>query len=315
MRLGGLTLFQTLDVDQFLDLLNNFHPSEGEGAMPEALIRINVAEESSVQNSPRTWVDDLLNLAADSSGDTEVPHPQPPSRANLPRVSSVPEILRAWVDQWIDSARSSSGYEDPRNRSFKNSPDVASAVCAFSGSERFVLLPQHSSLYPRLVELKGPELLGLRRSRAVDETLAQAYLTFFLLSDIRFTLAKCRKVRCGRYFLLKQWNRAYKNGTICAGCKPAIRTAEALKGTRIRRSEAAEKLHRLVARRFSAQIRKTRLWQKDERLKHAIADFLNPEIKKSKLLRPVYKDGITSKWVARPENWPAIERFVRENAR
>jgi hypothetical protein len=314
-RLDGLTLFQSFDVDQFLDILNNFDPPEVEVAQPRPLIRVNLRKESSLDQISTPWVDQLLSSMVGSSGYPEPAKREPLLRANLPKVSSVHEILRAWVDQWIDSARSSSSYEDPRNRSFKKSPDVANAVYAFSSSQRFVLLPEHKSLYPRLVELKGPELLGLRRSHAVNETRAQGYLIFFLLSDIRFTLAKCRKERCGKYFLLKQWNRGYKNGTICPDCKPAIRMAASLEGTSIRRSEAAEGLRKLVARRFSAQIRKTTLWQKNERLRHAIADFLNREIRKAELLRAVYKKGITSKWVARRENWRAIERLVQESAK
>jgi hypothetical protein len=225
---------------------------------------------------------------------------------------STPEVLRGWIDEWLDSGRGKDGVEDPRDRNFKQAEGVALAAYEFSKRGKILLLTDSNGLAPWISkyesELTGTlrPLLGVR-----NEDYAREQLVFFLLSDLRFKLAKCRKEGCGTYFLLKHWNRQYKRGTLCDSCKRSRSKESAIKATAEVRDHAKAQLHDFAAKKFAKQILRTPDWHKQKALKNAISKFLCAKIERSELLRTVYKSGVTGKWVSRSENWNAIDTAAK----
>ena len=204
------------------------------------------------------------------------------------------------------------GVDDPRDRNFKMSERVAAAVYEYSKQGKILLLTNSNSLAPWLARFDREPSTPLRALIGPrPEDYAKEQLVFFLLSNIRFKLAKCRKEHCGTYFLLNHWNRRYKGGTLCDSCKRTRSEASAMKATADSRSTAAAELHKFVARKFAKQIRSAPGWQKQKELKGRIAAYLNAKIERSESLRAVYKRGITGKWVARAENWNEIDTILK----
>jgi hypothetical protein len=222
------------------------------------------------------------------------------------------EILRGWVDEWLDSAKDEHGGEDPQKRSFDKANGPALAALEYSEQGRFHLVASGNSLRPwfdtfeREPTTPYRALLGPR-----PDLYAKQQLVFFLLSDVRFRLAKCRKEHCGTYFLLKHWNRHYAGGTLCDSCKRSRSEQSAIKATAEVRELAKAQLHYLAATKFAKQIRSSPDWHQQKELKVRLANFLNTRIERSDALRAVYRDGITAKWVSRFENWNAIETAAK----
>jgi hypothetical protein len=155
---------------------------------------------------------------------------------------------------------------------------------------------------------RKPRLLFGPRS----EDISREKLVFFLLSDLRFKLAKCRKDGCGRYFVLKHWNRHYKLGTLCDTHQRSRSLESAVKATADSRRNAAKALHGLAAEKFANQITAAPNWPIDAKLKEKVVLYLNDEIHRSDSLKAVYRDGITGKWLARSENWKAMVLEARK---
>jgi hypothetical protein len=221
------------------------------------------------------------------------------------------ELLRGWVDEWLDSGKDDSGVEDPRERNFGKARGTASAA---REPRNFRLVGSGNSLSPWFDTYdKEPtgSLYPLIGQPPRSTEYAREQLVFFLLSDVRFRLAKCRREHCGTYFLLKHWNRQYKRGTLCDSCKRSRSEESAIKATAQVRDDAKAELHNLAARKFAKQIRSTSRWHQQKELKDRIADFLNAKIERSDSLGAVYKKGITGKWVARSENWNGIETTLK----
>jgi hypothetical protein len=278
-KLEDLNLVQGLDIDKFLELLNR-------NATPQMPLL------------PQT---PLLS----------------PKPSDLPQFEYTPppttqEILRGWVDEWVDSAKDEHGGEDPRERNFDKARGAALAAHGYLERRKFHLVASGNSLrpwfdtYERAPTIPLRALIGPR-----PEHYAQEQLAFFLLSNMRFRLAKCRKETCGTYFLLSHWNRRYKRGTLCKSCGRSRSLESAVKATAEVRKDAATQLHSLAAKKFARQIRSTSRWHQQKELKDRIADFLNAKIERSELLGAVYKRGITGKWVARSENWNGIETALK----
>jgi len=229
---------------------------------------------------------------------------------------SVSEIARGWVDEWLDSGRDKTGTEYPLWRSFKRAQNCALAARQHSQHGRVELMPYESGLELRFAEYDEPSTESLRPLLGTrDEDYAREQLVLFLLTGLRFMLAKCRKEECGTYFVLRHWNRKYKDGTLCDSCKRSRSQDSAVKATAEVRKDAASQLHQLVAKRFSKQIRRIPDWHKQPELKGAIAEYLNQQIERSESLRAVYlngkREGVTGKWVARSENWNGIETALK----
>ena len=276
--LGSLKLGQKVDIDKFLALLNRRGP-QGKPL------------------SSQKW-DDIPAMDYLHSPTTQEPTTQ--------------ELLRGWVDEWLDSGRGRDGVEDPRERNFKKADGAALAAFKFSMHGKLLLLTDSNSLTPWISKYEGEPTGTLRPLGGPrNEDYAREQLVFFLLSELRFKLAKCRKEHCGTYFLLKHWNRQYKRGTLCDSCKRSRSLESAVKATEKVRGDAAGDLHKFAAMKYAKQISGTPDWHTQKALKNAIASFLNAKIERSESLRAVYKRGITGKWVARSENWNGIETALK----
>jgi hypothetical protein len=225
--------------------------------------------------------------------------------------TSTTEILRSWVDEWLDSGKAEDG-DDPRRRNFEAAEKAANAAFEFASGRRIGLIGYKGNLEPviRKYEKTPPGTLRpLGGPRAED--YAREQLVFFLLSPVRFGLAKCRTVDCGAYFLLEQWNRIYPNGTLCKDCKRKRSQESAKAATARERSDVKLALQIGVASRFGKRIRRNPLWYRDETLKGQIAEFLNAKFGDREVVRAAYPKGITGKWVANAKNWKPIEEAAK----
>jgi hypothetical protein len=241
-----------------------------------------------------------------------------PLNGLLPRMSlAVPpisEILREWVDEWLDSGRTLDGVERPVGRQFREDGRIRLVVFEYSKRNRISLLGTSEGLklwFDPYGERKGrPFILGVR-----NEDIAREKLVFFLLSDLRFKLAKCRQDGCGKYFALKHWKRTYKRGTFCSDCQRARSQESALKATAGDRTDAGWMLCHLAAKKFARQIEKSPDWHKSPPLRASVLKYLNARIERVNLLKAVYlsgpRQGITGKWLSRASNWKAIESIAK----
>jgi hypothetical protein len=235
----------------------------------------------------------------------------------LPRMAivlPVSEILREWVDEWIDTGRDPNGAESPAERHFNDDSKVSSVVYDYSKRNRISLLGISNTIElwfsPYETHNGRPRILGVR-----NEDIAREKLVFFLLSEFRFKLAKCRRDGCGKYFALKHWKRTYKRGTLCSECQRTRSQESASKATSEERIQAGWMLCQLAAKRFSKQIQKSPDWHKEAPLRASLLKYLNTRIERVDLLRAVYlsgpRRGITGKWLSRASNWKAIESIVK----
>lgn len=226
-------------------------------------------------------------------------------------IRSTHEVLKLWIDEWLDTGRSEYG-EDPRTRSIQTAENVMLAVYEFCKRGRAILMPEGNSLGLWLVKYDPEPKSTLRPAFGPrPEDYAREHLVFFLLSELRFTLAKCRGEHCDTYFLLKHKNRLYKRGTFCDSCQRHRSQRSARQATVREREDVKLTLHRGVARRFGKDIRRNPLWHRDEGLKEKISLFLNTRFGEKELVRAAYPKGITGKWVANKKNWDPIERAAK----
>jgi hypothetical protein len=228
-----------------------------------------------------------------------------------PRVS---QFLRGWVNEWISSAVSVDGTEKPSERKFEKDGNLGKVVLDYSKQNRIELIAAESGLH--LFFAPYPQKPGVAALAGIPSmTLAQESFVFFLLSELRFRLAKCRKEGCDRYFVLKHWTRTYKRGTFCPSCQRARSLESASRSKSGDRARAEEKLTELAARRFAKRIRANRNWSQDKALKDSLVKFLNGRIERDDLLRAVYfgsgRRGITSKWLGHAKNRNKIEAIVK----
>lgn len=143
------------------------------------------------------------------------------------------------------------------------------------------------------------------------DAVASEKLVLFLLSVLRNRLAKCRNGECGKYFVLKQWNRTYRRGTLCAKCQRARSLKSAMKATAEGRDKAESELHSMAAKRFRPQILQKADWHRDAKLKDHISRYLTARIKRSLFLFKAYPAGVSGKWVATYSNWSALEAAAK----
>ena len=168
------------------------------------------------------------------------------------------------------------GGEDPRDRNFDKAPGAAQATYEYSTQGKLHLLANGNSLSPwfETYDRKPATTVSLRLGGQGQEQYAKQQLVFFLLSNVRFRLAKCRKERCGTYFLLKHWNRPYTSGTLCDLCKRSRSEESAIRATADVRKWAKAQLHDLATKKFANQIRSNPDWHQQKELKDRIASFL-----------------------------------------
>lgn len=273
--LDSLRLVQSLETDKFLELLNRKETQ----AKPILLRPMK-----------------LLRPTLTTATTPQVSYVPPPT---------VSQILRGWVDDWLDSGREDGG-DFPEKRTFDRARIAAVEAYKFSERGNLRLVSRGQTLVPWLETKEEPNkfefLLEAKR-----ESFARQQLVFMLLSDLRFKLAKCRYEKCGTYFELKHWKRAYRKGTLCDSCGRSRSLESAKSATALERKMAKERLYKLAAKRFAKPISKNPNWYGDAKLKASIAEFLSVKIKASESLRAVYPKGIQGKWVANVKNWKPIE--------
>jgi hypothetical protein len=225
--------------------------------------------------------------------------------------------LRGWVDEWIDAGKRPDGFESAAQRHFTKGCSIRDVVCRYSQINRISLIGTGNAVYLHLSSYdernEKPYVPGrLYPPRHDAEDIATEALVFFLLSDLRFRIAKCRRSECGKYFVLKYPNKEYKCGTKCNACQRVRSLESAKKVTSDARKNAKNLLHRLAAQRFGARIRQKAAWHRDAGIKASLVDFINLRIGQDELLQSVYRNGITAKWLSRAQNRNAIEAVVKE---
>jgi hypothetical protein len=244
-----------------------------------------------------------------------------PATSTARKRKTLSEFLRVLVDEWIDSGVHSSGSETACDRNFEKSPAVSSALSSFSQSGHLMLLPYGKT--PSLwLEQKHMEYVGKKHDPRFDyvqpldltfDEIAQAEMTFILLSDLRWRISKCRK--CGVYFLLKHLKRTYSGGIKCELHSQQARQETQQQATAEARTNAEVLLHKLAAAKFQKRISGVVGWQNDRALKVSIAEYLNTQIQRSDAMRSIYfneqRKGLTGKWTAQTKNWQGIDRAVK----
>lgn len=237
--------------------------------------------------------------------------------------------LRGYVDEWLDTGVASDGVEDPRERDLTKTRSAGGAVQRFSGKQRLELAVSREGLSVRILAVPNPtvdylmtnivDILGSgdcsdqARSGAygAPQDNADGLFALFCLSSWRLRLAKCK--RCGRYFWLKHWNRAYKRGTACPKCTRTRSMESAMLSTSRAREQAERELYHRAAKRFGKWIVKQPNWYRAAapRVRAEMIDFLNEQITSSHSLLSVYRHRLTGKWLSWSKNRDGIERAVK----
>jgi hypothetical protein len=214
--------------------------------------------------------------------------------------------MRSYVDEWLDSGRAADGVETPWKRNLHVTQGAREAISSFSAvkGNKFSFKPISDGVQ---LEFEDWPLPALKYPHNTPRGEANWLFTLFMMSDLRFTLAKCKKAACGCYFELKQRNRTYKRGTYCSNCRRVPSLESAKRRTGETRADAAQALYRLVAKRFARRIRANEKWHDHVGLKSAIVGHLNREIERREGLRRVYPHGVTAKWLAWDKNRKGIE--------
>lgn len=238
----------------------------------------------------------------------------PKAMGLLDQLNKVSERLRRRVDEWLDSGRTTGGVECPAGRNYVDAKAVSAAVDTYSSRGKICLRGAGNSLqlWFDLQDGKAPKDGRAWPWQLFIDTVAGEKLVLFLLSDLSYKLAKCRDPNCGRYFVLKHWNRTYKTGTLCDVCRRIRSLKSAAAATVDEREETQHKLHVCAAKRFRGQIAANSNWHRDPKLKDRLAHYLNGKIENSADLARAYPNGVTGKWVARKANWAAIEATAKK---
>jgi hypothetical protein len=296
--LSPLQFNQTIDGEDFVSLLNK-----------------TAIRTSSLYGTAPTYSRMNLPAAAHPGlyGDNVQPTPQ----------SRISDILRMWVDEWLDSAKAKDGAEDPRERTLEKAEGAAVAAYNYSRRGKIRFFPTQGGLAIWLEDKNRKftkpmttfHIDNVRPLAVTDEEIAEGELVFFLLSELRFRLAKCRADGCGCYFIMKKWRQRYFNGTKCAVHQRSASLDSAKKATSIARINAPHKLFQLGAKKFARQIRSNPDWHRKPELKASIAAYLDGQVRRSEELTAVYitgaRNGITGKWLARKGNWQGIEKALK----
>ena len=244
----------------------------------------------------------------------------------LLNVGMSPEALRLreWVDEWLGSGRSAQG-DSPASRNAAGAPGAGGAVYSYSQKYPVSLLLTGSGLEPwwnlidpsqttawTLAQPKHTKPLPLGSRYAPDisaEDKAAEVLTLFLLSDLRFSLAKCAE--CGTYFVLSlQRQNVYKRGTLCLSCKGLGRQQSIVSATLKARRLAAQKLFDAVASSFGRKITKSTDWTKERLLRAKIVEKLNALVERDRSLQTIYPTPLTDRWLAREKNQQGITEAI-----
>lgn len=222
-------------------------------------------------------------------------------------------FVRAYVDEWLDSGRTAHEGESPRRRNLHATQGARNAIAGFSAvkGNKFSFKPISDGVE---LEFEDWPLPGLKYPHNTPREEANWLFALFMMSDLRFTLAKCKKAECGCYFEVKQRNRTYTLGTYCPVCRRVPSRESAKRRTSETRDDAERTLYRLAAKRFARRIRANEKWRDDAGLKSAIIGHLNREIERREGLSRVYPHGVTPKWLAWEKNRKGIEAAIERTS-
>lgn len=211
---------------------------------------------------------------------------------------------------WSPSSKPSSGI-DPANYA---SPE------AYAGAllqQKFDAIPKQAAALRRtgnVGEVEPADLplgkLSGYETRLVQFAAERAFVVM-VMSDWRLKIAKCANASCGQYFRLGKWNQAYPSGARCRECREEAKASARQRLVDGRRKKAKKSLWLFAAMRFSRQVRPGVPWYRNAVLKRKMADALNIHITGDNLLKSIYPNGITGKWIAQPKNWKRIEAIAK----
>jgi len=195
----------------------------------------------------KSWAD-MHRFQLRPNGDFMIPA-EPDSYLQAER--KMEELLRSYVDQWLDSGRLD-GAEQANRRNYHGAVEAVNraSLCVMNTPVR-VAFPEDGSGDPDVTFGSTRwHTSGKDDPLALAEAEAALMLAQFLMSDLRFQLAKCRYPKCGKYFSLENGKvrRLHRNGTFCSTAHN--RAATAAEATRKRRDDADQRLLKKAAEFF-----------------------------------------------------------------
>jgi hypothetical protein len=202
-------------------------------------------------------------------------------------------LLRAFVDEWIETGRMSDGMERPAGRGLSSGvPPKAFAAAARATKDLRIFFRNDGGLEiffaPYIGHCGLPELAKREAAR---------FFVWFLASDWRNTVVKCRKAKCGRYFTTKNIQHLFKRGTYCRNHSSEKSAAEI---TTDKRKKKHELLLQLAVTGFRRWHKETAKAKQERVLKDYVAEYVNKRTpEEMKLVAP--KWPIKTKWITRNE--------------
>jgi hypothetical protein len=203
-------------------------------------------------------------------------------------------LLRHYIDEWIDTGRAADGMESPADRGLGESerPHAPKVLEAASGATGVlhVVFKNEGGLEVFFCPYKAGCSL-----RELAKREAARYCAWFIASDWRNTVVKCRKLSCGRYFAIKNTRHLYKRGTYCRH-HSSEKSAEAV--TKEKRQRKRTLLQQLAVTAVEQHQKLSATDKKEHVLKYYVADYVNQRTPAAmKSIAP--KSPITGKWVTR----------------
>jgi hypothetical protein len=150
-----------------------------------------------------------------------VPHPAPPEAYRQADLRTR-ELLGTYVDEWINSGRTSDGSERTGIRS-RQLPEDGAALRAEEDYFRKVsgeLYPTRKGIYTTLAwPISSP--IGSEGEiddpiKAADFEAARLMVSLMADDSVSSVIAKCRYLKCGKYFRAQKADFTYRRGTYCS---------------------------------------------------------------------------------------------------
>jgi hypothetical protein len=216
------------------------------------------------------------------------------------------QLLCSYVDMWLETGRERVGTDRPSTR--KPTMDIQAIVNGYLRTHpalplRFekgyqVAIPFHLTTFPamrhkRLVPKKLIPSIGLVRSvRGTHQPLkdvkddVQRLFVGMLFAEWSMRIAKCRRIQCGRYYILNKPRAFYKRGTFCRRCSSSVSAAQR---TTIQRRSQHEMRVRMAAKAYVE-------WEardsKKRRRLGSLKEYIASELRRQ-------RQKLTVKWVTR----------------
>lgn len=215
--------------------------------------------------------------------------------------------LRHFVDSWLNTGLRSDGSESPRERELRGTTFVAFHRHLETSPPKVGFSLTSHRLSVTLGALpKGPARPTDPFSGAHFDALR--FFSAIVLGELKERLCKCRKVSCGRYFLIEKPRSTYRHGTFCS--REHQRLASALACTKDRRGKAKRILIDSAARQLLRWGISNPDWQRNVKRKRALAGKLELIISTDPNLKRY--SALKTNWVTR--NQINIEQRRRDLA-